>query len=186
MTNTTRTRHWLQRLTIILASVAAMILTLGMTTIISKAATDPHSNESVSNPVNWTKWQNNPILKFDADPITGYIDENNYAGNFTRYNHDYQWIKSGDVVATLTRDDKIDFGVEAGHMKPTSFKLTVFNNGKEVPEDQYQVTDLGTNSNGWYRYSFSIPVPADVPKTIDSNHMVDCKFNPNFWTNLSA
>ncbi|MEE8823402.1 hypothetical protein LASUN_10130 [Lentilactobacillus sunkii] len=169
MTNTTRTRHWLQRLTIILASVAAFMLTLGMTTIISKAATDPHSNESVSNPVNWTDWQKNPILKFDSGPS----DKEGSEGFIKTYNYDYHWIKSGDVIATFTRDDKFEFIVEAGKITPTSFKLNVFNNGEKLSEDQYQVTDIGKDSQDWYQYDLLVPVPTNVPKSLDSNNTSD-------------
>lgn len=173
MTNTTRTRHWLQRLTIILASVAAFMLTLGMTTIISKAATDPHSNESVSNPVNWTKWQNNPLLKFIDEPDTGPINQSEYAGDYVTINHDYQWRASGDVVATLTRPDQFQIVLQKAGEKPTSMKLNVFNDGQELTPDQYQVTELGTDPQNWFNYLVSAPIPSSVPKSIDSNNIND-------------
>ena len=50
--------------------------------------------------------------------------------------------------------------------------------------------DDNTSSERAFRYATTLAHDYDVPlgicSVLESEDMVDCKFNPNFWTNLSA
>lgn len=125
---------------------------------------DPHSNNSVTNPINWDNWQKNPIIylntDIEADDVTAYYHTN----RTDEVKVNASWESAGDTMAVAKLSNSLTYNYELdgedGEKIPgqTPGILNGINvNGNNVPNDQTKTTSYNS-FNGNIGTSFTFPI----------------------------
>lgn len=126
--------------------------------------TDPHSNDSITNPVNWNDWQKNPQVRYALDSSS---KQNGTTYEASR-GMSYSWDSAGDTIASLNL--KKPYQITFNRFPTTDFNdfkiwdLSV--NGVSIPDNQISIT-ADQNNASTIRSTFSLP--SGIPQTMSSD-----------------
>ncbi|KRL68590.1 hypothetical protein FC85_GL002407 [Lentilactobacillus diolivorans DSM 14421] len=142
---------------------------------------DSHSNNSVTNPVNWNNWQKNPLLNFNFDDDLNMVEGNENIQDILSI--DAAWASTGDTEAEASISDDVTFYhylVLASTKDIASLPATLGNiaiDGTLIPNSDIKLNQFSAGKSLGTSFSFPLkkymvnPVSISTKSENKDNHI---------------